>query len=93
MIGTSWFSEHLDTDHPLLTGPWAGQELLGRFLANMARQARTAEDFRDIAGAYWAPKLAGLVCAAHFLAHRLRLPAPPLLVVEAAAGACPLSKT
>ena len=69
-----------------------GQGTLNGFLANMARQARTAEDFRDMAGAHWAPKVAGLVCAAHFLAHRLRLPPPSLLVVEAAAGAATRSK-
>ena len=63
------------------------QATLSAFLARMAQQARTGEDFRDMAGAYWAPKMAGLVCAAHFLAHRLRLPPPSLLVVEAAAGA------
>ena len=62
------------------------QATLAAFLARMALQARTGEDFRDLAGAYWAPQMAGLVCAAHFLAHRLRLPAPALLVVEAAAG-------
>ena len=76
----------------LLNSCELGQGTLNGFLANMARQARTAEDFRDMAGAHWAPKVAGLVCAAHFLAHRLRLPPPSLLVVEAAAGAATRSK-
>ena len=39
-----------------------------------------------MAGDYWAPRIAGYVCAAHYLAHALRLPPGPLLLVDSAAG-------
>ena len=48
----------------------------------LARLAKTAEDFRDVVGPVWAPKLGAYVCAAHFLEHHLR-ESPAGLVVDA----------
>ena len=69
------------------------QEVLQGFLGKLARQARTAEDFRDVAGEYWGPRVAAYVCAAHYLAHALRTAAGPLLLVDAASGMAACSCT
>ena len=46
----------------------------------LTRLAKTAEDFRDVVGAVWAPKLGAYVCAAHFLEHHLRETAAGLVL-------------
>lgn len=49
----------------------------------LQRLAKTAEDFRDLTGATWAPKVGAYVCAAHFLEHHLReSPLALLLLAE-----------
>ena len=59
------------------------QAMLAGVHRRLARLAKTAEDFRDVVGAVWAPKLGAYVCAAHFLEHHLRETSAGL-VVEAA---------
>ena len=55
----------------------------------LARLAKTAEDFRDVVGAVWAPKLGAYVCAAHFLEHHLReSPAGLVVDVEQVSAPC-----
>lgn len=57
--------------------------MLGVLHTRLQRLAKTAEDFRDMTTATWAPKLAAYVCAAHFLEHHLReSPLPLLLLAE-----------
>ena len=46
----------------------------------LTRLAKTAEDFRDVVGAVWAPKVGAYVCAAHFLEHHLRETAAGLVL-------------
>ncbi len=59
------------------------QAMLAGVHRRLARLAKTAEDFRDLVSAVWAPKLGAYVGAAHFLEHHLR-ESPAGLVVDAA---------
>jgi hypothetical protein len=57
--------------------------MLGVLHTRLQRLAKTAEDFRDLTGSTWAPKLGAYVCAAHFLEHHLReSPLALLLLTE-----------
>jgi hypothetical protein len=59
------------------------QEVLRALRARLTREARGAEEWRDLAGARWAPALGAYVCAAHWLEHCLREAAGPLVLLDA----------
>ncbi len=63
----------------------ASQTVLAGVHRRLTRLAKTAEDFRDVVGAVWAPKLGAYVCAAHFLEHHLRETAAGLVLDAAQA--------
>lgn len=48
----------------------------------LGRQAEQVAAYKDIAGPEWGPKVAALVCCAHFLEHHLREGPAPLLLLD-----------
>ena len=66
------------------------QEVLRALRARLTREARGAEEWRDLAGPRWAPALGAYVCAAHWLEHCLREAAGSLVLLdtEGARRAC-----
>ena len=66
--------------------------MLRRLRARLARLARTAEDFRDLAGEVWAPRVGAYLNAAHWLQHSLQEPAGPLLLLDLEGACVPLER-
>jgi hypothetical protein len=62
-------------------GP-AQQEVVKEVLRRLGRAAEQASAYKDIAGPEWGPRLAALVCCAHFLNHHLREGPAPLLLLD-----------
>ena len=62
--------------------------MLRSLRARLARLARTAEDFRDVAGPAWAPRVGAYMNAAHWLQHSLQEPSGPLLLLDLEGGPC-----
>ncbi len=42
------------------------------FRGRMSRIVQSGEDFRDMAGTVWLPRVAACICAAHHMEHQLR---------------------
>ena len=62
------------------------QEVLRKLRSRLARLAKTAEDFRELASEGWAPKIGAYINAAHWLFHSLQEAAGPLLLLDLEGG-------
>ena len=58
------------------------QEVLRKLHSQLKRLAKTAEDFRQMASADWAPRISAYINAAHWMAHSLQEAAGPLLLLD-----------
>jgi hypothetical protein len=62
--------------------------MLRALRAHLSALAKTAADFRDIAGPAWAPRVCAYVCAAHYVEHSLRESHAARLLVADTGAAC-----
>lgn len=56
--------------------------VLHAFREKLSSTLQTGEQFRDMLGEVWLPKVSAAVCAAHYLEHHLREPQGVLLLAE-----------
>lgn len=71
----------MHTDVPLCGAP--RQVCIAALHTRLQRLAKAADDYRDLTGVTWAPRVGAYLCAAHFLEHHLQdSPVALLLMTE-----------